>query len=118
MTTPRAYTVEEMRVMFFRHIHAIADNWITTDLTRPEFLKAVAKDGELRYRMEGMIFSFLVLLDGGAGMMPAFDLSPSPHESDEEFHRSEGSNWWPKGVVINECQLHELWSMWKRGEKP
>lgn len=106
---PRAWTVEEMREKFLDQIRVNLDYWLTTDLGRPEFRKALQDQGEARYRMEGLVFSILVLIDGGTGAMPAIDLIPSPHPSDEEFHRNEGSNWWPSGVVINECQLHDLW---------
>lgn len=105
---PRAYTVEEMRKMFLDHLSATVRYWATTDISRPEFAKDLAKQGEVLYRLEGLMFSFLVALDGGTGL-PAFDLIPSPHESDKDYHQENGENWWDT-IVINNTQLHEEWS--------
>lgn len=110
----RAHTVEEMREMFIRHLAGIADYWAKTDLSRPEFQDSIQKaGGETQWRMHGMLHSFLVLFDGGSGMMPAFNITPDPHPSDEDFHREEGSNWWVS-EVINDCQLHDLYNQLTR----
>lgn len=116
---PRAYTPKEMRAMFIDHLKAITKYWATTPLDRPEFRKELEAKGEVLYRMEGLLFSFLVTLDGGSMDLPAFDLSPlpikfavvpSPADVDEEYHRDQGENWWPQNVVINNCQLHDILS--------
>lgn len=107
--TPRALTTEEMRDIFFKQINSILEYWATTDLNRPEFKNEIDRKGEMRYRMEGLVFSILVMFDGGSMGIPALDITPSPHDSDQAFHKNEGSNWWSP-VVINECQLHETWS--------
>jgi hypothetical protein len=99
-----------MREKFLDQIRANLEYWLATDLSRPEFKAEIAKVGEARYRMDGLVFSILVLIDGGTGAMPPMDLIPTPHPDDEEFNRNRGANWWPSGVVINECQLHDLWS--------
>jgi len=115
-TTPRAYTVEEMREKFLDHLQGICNYWISTPLDRPEFQDRLKEQGEVRYRMEGMLFSMLVLFDGGSGFMPAFDITPSPHETDAEFHRERGENWWDT-KVINDTQLHEIYSSRERTGK-
>jgi hypothetical protein len=97
---PRAYTAEEMRALFLSHVQATVGHWAP-----------ISGPGGARTAAEGVAFSILVALDGGAGGLPAFDLVPSPHPDDEAWHRREGENWWPEGVVINECQLHEL--LWR-----
>lgn len=95
MSEPRAYTTEEMRRMFLDHLTGIVRYWEMTKIDRPEFVEAVQKaGGELRYRMEGALFSILVMLDGCSGGMPAFDIYPSPHEEDAAYHRENGENWW------------------------
>ncbi len=99
---PRAYTAEEMRSQFLGQIRMSLQYWLTVEE------KHVNKAEEIRHRMEGLVFSILVMLDGGSTGLPAFDLIPSPHDSDEQFHRDNGDNWWTK-VTINECQLHEIW---------
>lgn len=109
MTEPRAYTKKEMRAMFIAHLTHTAKYWATVDLSRPEFQKGIQEQGEALYRLEGFLFSVLVALDGGAGL-PGFDLIPSPHPTDEQYHKDNGQNWWPAGVVINNCQLHDIFS--------
>lgn len=94
---PRAKTAEEMRNAFLQQIAGLARYWASL----PNKTKAEAVDG--------VVFSILVLLDGGSGGMPAHNVIPAPHPEDKDFHISEGENWVPAGVVINECQLHELW---------
>jgi hypothetical protein len=94
---PRAKTAEEVRKEILDHFRVMVDYWAHLDgKTKAEAL-------------DGLMFSVLVTLDGGSGL-PAFDLVCSPHPDDEEFLRSEGENWYPAGVVINECQLHDLWA--------
>lgn len=91
---PRAYTRDEMREMFIAHLRAIANHW--ADETRA----ATAKE-----KCEGVAFSILVMLDGGSGSMPSFDVTPRPHPDDKEFHRANGDNWWEPeeiGVALHE----------------
>jgi len=109
---PRAHTVEEMRAMFITQMQSLATYWAKTDLNRPEFKPLIERDGETLYRIEGFMHSVLVMLDGG-GALPAFDVTPSPHESDEAFHRANGENWWAR-EVINDCQLHDEWNAMRR----
>ena len=106
MDKPRPYTVEEMREQFLRHLMDIRDYWTKADISRPEFQDALKRDGEVRYRMEGMLFSILVMFDGGSGMMPSFDIRPSPHPADQAFRKSRDENWWTH-KTINNTQLHE-----------
>ena len=114
-TKPRAHTVDEMRAMVLDHLREMAHYWATTSLDQPELRAGIDAKGETLYRLEGLVFSILVMLDGGTMATPAFDLAPRPHPSDEQYHRGNRENWWPPGEVINDCQLHELWSM--RGDK-
>ena len=64
-------------------------------------------------RLEGLAFSFLSMLDGACMDVPAFTLYPDPHPEDKQFHKDEGSNWWPEekdGVTVHGGdwpQLHE-----------
>ena len=91
--------------MFIEKMHGTARYWATVDLDRP-------REGEVLARIEGFMHSVLVMLDGGTDL-PAFDVTPAPHESDEEFHRTNGENWWAR-KVINECQLHDEWNAMRR----
>lgn len=114
---PRALTAEEMRERLLRHVRDTVEHW-----SSPERFFAPASRGGvetgtntaayMRQAAEGVAFSIMEALDGEAGDLPPFDLMPAPHPSDEGFYRGEGDNWWPAGVVINECQLHEL--LWRK----
>lgn len=111
---PRAYTVEEMRTKFVDHIRSLVVYWAKTDLKAPEFAALLKEKGEVLYRMEGLVHSILTTLDGCSGMMPSFDLLPSPHPTDAATCREYGENWWVN-VVINECMLHDLWHARNKG---
>ena len=101
---PRAFTAEEMRKRFLDHIVANIGYW------NSEGNSNVTKDMPTRERMEGLVHSILVMIDGGSGGMPAFDISCSPHPDDKEYCKSQGENWVPAGVVINDCQLHDAYN--------
>ena len=94
---PVAYKPEEVREMFLNQLREIKKYWLTESRTESE-----------SERMDGLVFSILVLLDGGTMTFPAFDLIPSPHEGDKDYLTSIGEKHFTKDV-INNCQLHELW---------
>lgn len=96
MDEAREMTVEEARDAFMKHLVGIMRYW------ENEERAPTSKE-----KLEGMLFSTLVLFDGGSGFMPAFDITPAPHPDDKEFRRGEGENWWPE-KVINDIQLHEM----------
>ncbi len=100
---PREYTSEEVRDKILTHMANVAEYWANVD-NRPCIEK-----------INGAMFSVLTMLDG-AGDLPAFDLIPAPHESDKEYHISQGDNWYNDTEVINNCQLHDLWHNKERKE--
>lgn len=95
MSEPRAYTAEEARAMFLEHAHSIATYWANVPNKTPT------------ERCHGVVFSLLVMLDGGSGGMPGFDVYPAPHPDDMDYLERQGENWWSDADVINDCQLHE-----------
>lgn len=109
----RQHTQEEIREKFLAHLAALPAYW------------AAVEGKTTEEKLEGLLFSVLVVLDGGSGDLPAFEVIPSPHPTDEAFHKDEGSNWWPSWpedlseredivTVHGDSALHELYSM--RGE--
>jgi hypothetical protein len=98
MNQPRQYTEDEIRDQFLDQCRAYVTYW--------HDLPGKTK----REAMEGLVFSLLVILDGETGL-PGFVVAPAPHESDEAYHKQEGTNWYPAaptgGVDIAGC-LHEL----------
>lgn len=99
----REYTVGEIRKQFLEHIRGLVNYWDGI----PE--KTITE------KLEGLAFSILVVLDGGAMGLPGFIVAPIPHPSDKQFHVEEGEDYYPdnyeiegriKGDIAGE--LHEL----------
>lgn len=116
----RAHTTAEMRDMFLRHLRAIVD-----DMSRPldpVHAEACAMaGGELRYKLDLLVFSILVMFDGQSMATPALDIVARPHPDDRRFHEEEGTDWWEDGAVLNDdgddVLLHEQWCGHGRGVK-
>jgi len=105
MEEPREKTTEEIRGEFLKHVRSLINYWD----------KVESKEGpkSQKDRLEGLAFSIMVALDGGAMALPGFIVAPSPHPDDKEYHISEGSNYYPenheldiKGDIAG--GLHEL----------
>jgi hypothetical protein len=79
-TEPRAHTTEEVRQRFLDHICGMISYW------NSEVGSNVPKNYSSRERLEGLVHSILVMLDGGSADMPAFDISPSPHPDLENYN--------------------------------
>lgn len=104
---PRAFTAEECRNMMFAHMATCLVYW--RDLPADRLHAGAHGQSDLHERMEGFLFSLLVMFDGGTGNVPAFDISPAPHPDDEAYCRDTlGENWWPDGTVVNDTQMHEI----------
>lgn len=95
----RAKTKQEVVEEFLNHVKGMVNYW------ENEERRPTSRD-----KLEGLAFSFLVMLDGGSVGMPAFDLIPSPHPSDKEYHQEQGENWYEPEVINDNVQLHELYS--------
>jgi hypothetical protein len=113
----RAFTAEEVRANLFEMLAALINEWETADLTRPEFVRAIAKTGksELHYRLDGLVFSILNMFDGGCGFMPSFNLTVDPHPDDRAFHEQRGEDYY-ESISISDTSLHEMWIM--RHQRP
>jgi hypothetical protein len=95
---PREYTNEEVREKFLEYCWLIIGEWERYSGKTPN------------ERVEGAVFSLLVMLDGEAASLPAFIVAPLPAKGDKEYFQEEGENWYPvtKSVSsdIGGC-LHE-----------
>lgn len=98
MGEPRAKTIEEVRGEFIAQLRQIARYWATLEGVHT-----------IQERCDGVIFSALNIFDGTSAGLPAMDIALSPHESDKEFCQNEGENWYERGMVINDCRLHDLY---------
>lgn len=95
MMASRAMTEDEVRTTVLQTVAEYVDYW-----------ERETRVTDLREKLEGLAFSILVILDGGAGLIPGFKVTPNPHPDDEAYHRKEGTNWWPTDVDIA-GELHE-----------
>lgn len=93
----REKTAKEVREEFMEHMKHLCRYWARAEV-----------ESELE-RCEGLMHSVLVTFDGCSAALPALDIVVRPHPDDKEFHQSEGSDWYPDGVAINDdCHLHDL----------
>lgn len=97
MPRPRVMTEDECRAALLRQIAVYVSYWhkdtVETDTLR---------------KLNGLVFSILVILDGEASDIPGFTVAPAPHEDDEEYHRMNDENWWPTSTNLA-GGLHEIW---------
>lgn len=107
MTEPRALTRDEVADRLIAHLDTMLRYWLTVE---PPYL---ADKEALAQRLDGVIFSTLVALDGEAAALPGFIVCANPHPDDEEFHRKQGEPWFPEGIDIA-GDLHDRWVNRKR----
>ncbi len=98
----REMTLAECRAAFLDHIRARSHYWATDTRTTDRLEMC-----------NGLCHSILSMLNGNSGI-PGFALVPQPHESDAEYHREQGENWWPAEEVKNDiredaCLHHEFY---------
>lgn len=92
----RPHTDDECREKLIQHLNAVRNHWLGEAKTPEE-------------AVDGMVFSFLSMIDGESGTMPAFALTPSPHPNDAEHREGKGENYWPSDVNLG-GELHHQWA--------
>ena len=107
MTTPRAYTPEELREMVLYHMRTLARYW------------ANLPDQTPLERCEGVAFSILTMIDGSAGGVTfALTLVADCDPGDKQFRIDEGENWVEPGTDLNsDCMLHEVFYQAEREQR-
>lgn len=93
---PRAYTVDEIREQFIKHVWGLINYW-----------EHESRAETVRDKMSGLAHSLFATLDGCSLGLPGFIMSPTAHPSDKEYHRSRGENFYPSDVDIGGV-LHEI----------
>ena len=83
-------TKEEVQEKIFAYLDNMIDFWIT-EKTHPS----------VREKMEGLIFSVLVMIDGESAMLPPYKLEPS-------ISLPDGEEWIDSGIDIA-GGLHDSW---------
>jgi hypothetical protein len=84
MTKPRPLTKEEVRSRFLRHLKGVAKYWAGLEGKTP------------LEKVEGAIFSTLVIFDGESAELPSFIVAPLPNETDKKYYEEQGTNWFPE----------------------
>jgi hypothetical protein len=98
MSEPRAKTERECCSDILAHMRELARYWGNL---KQEGMTPVE-------RCEGVVFSVLVMFDGGSVSLPAMDIVMRPHESDKDYCKENGENWYEDGMVVNSDKcLHE-----------
>lgn len=98
---PRAWTPEEARDMYLRHIKEMVRYWATVDM------KDHPNKGTVLERLDGLAYGILTMFDGEHGSLPAVDIRLAPQPSDEDYCKSENRNWFNDQDLINNEPLHE-----------
>lgn len=101
----RAYTKEETKAKILKHMKGLATYWGQID-----------KPADCcQERLNGLVFSILVMFDGGSMGLPAMDIVMRPHAEDEEFNKEQGTNWFEDGLAVNDdTQLHDEFTALER----
>jgi hypothetical protein len=101
MATPRAYTTDEIRVQVLDYLHSLVEYWATLDGRKT-----------CHERLDGLAFSILVMLDGGAAALPGFSVAAVPHADDKAFHIERGEPYYEPTTHHPQDlggALHEQW---------
>jgi hypothetical protein len=96
---PRELTKDEVRDRLIRHVWGVINWW-----------EAESRVKSTRGKLEGVAFSILAALDGSAADMPGFSVAPQPHESDMQYCKDHGEDWFPPPTDVpnDVCgSLHE-----------
>ena len=92
----REYTKQECVDMFMEYVMSLVSYWANVE-------------GSKEWVLHGLLHSILVVFDGEAAALPAFDLVPSPHPDDKQYHIDNGENYWPEDMHMNdETYLHDI----------
>ena len=102
--SPRAYTEKEVTDKLIKRLSMLTDYWCRQPKSEKD-------------KLEGLIFSVLTTLDGCSGELPQFKLVPNPHESDMEYNKSNGENWFDPKIELTNTSLHDAWCSYRNNKK-
>lgn len=98
---PRALTEQEVRELFLIQVRTMVRYW-----AGEHPLSNVPENYTAIERCDGVAFSILAIIDGCDLNLPAFSLTPLPAESDADYYRAHGENWYPDDIDIGGA-LHD-----------
>jgi hypothetical protein len=88
----RAITTEEATTEFLTRVKQLAKYW-------------ASQGKSVEDACDGVAFSILSLMDGSQLNFPAVDLVLCPDETDKEYSKEEGENWYEESRIST--TLHE-----------
>jgi hypothetical protein len=90
-------TADEARYLFLNQLSGLAEYW--DDVEGKSSLE----------KLEGLLFSVMVALDGGSGGLPGYAVVPMGQEVDIEYAKNEGFDYYPEPNINNDISgfLHE-----------
>ena len=107
----REYTEDQIKKQFIGYLHHLVDYWENQ------------KGRGSKDKLEGLVHSILVGIDGFSSDLPGFVLAPSPHRDDKKYCVENGKNYYPYN---NESKIrgdiggwleHEYFSLEKASKK-
>ena len=109
MRESKAITADEAQYLFMEHVIHLIDYW------EKESRAETSKE-----KLEGLMFSVLVALDGGSMGLPGYEVVPSrgnQAENDIAHAKENGYDYYPKEKIdIVGDGLHEIFHSHLRGE--
>lgn len=103
----REYSAEEVKEQFLDYIRDMVRYWSKIQLSKGK--GPTSQEEDIRARLDGLAFSILVALDGGAADLPNFQVMCDPHPENKPYCQEEGLNWYPEGAVLP-GSLHESYA--------
>ena len=93
----KAKSAEDIRKDLLNHFKMLSKYW------------ANLPNKTIQERCDGVVFTILSTFDGSSIDFPSFDISCSPNETDKDYCKEQGRDWFKDGMVINNTMLHEDW---------
>lgn len=100
MSDPRELTRAEVQDEFLHYLRHMVRYWVR----QPE---SAGEGKSANWRHEGLVGSILIALDGKSPL-PAFTVTPTPHEDDKADRIENEDNWFPDDCDIA-GDLYEKW---------
>lgn len=88
---PKEITRDEARYLLMKHLSGLVDYWADEDGRHG----IAERNPTVADRLEGLLHSVLVALDGSAMGLPGYMIVPNPHPDDKPYAQRQGYDWEP-----------------------
>jgi hypothetical protein len=90
MRTAKEITKEEARYLLLKHFANLVNYWENESSAKTS-----------KEKLEGLLHSILVTLDGGSAGLPSYLLIPNPHPDDKQYSIENGYDYYPNQMDIS-----------------